>query len=57
VMTPRPGRVAAILEVDLPRPRHLSQREDEAFQAIEGRLRHELAAAIASSLERQRPGL
>ena len=57
VMTPRPGRVAAVLEVDLPRPRHLGQREDQAFQAIEGRLRHELAAAISSSLELQRPRL
>jgi ABC-type nitrate/sulfonate/bicarbonate transport system ATPase subunit len=49
VMTPRPGRVACVLDVKLPRPRRLGQREDEAFQALEARLRHELAAAMVSS--------
>jgi NitT/TauT family transport system ATP-binding protein len=31
VMTPRPGRIAAELDVDLPRPRRLSVRETPAF--------------------------
>jgi hypothetical protein len=44
--------VACVLDVDLPRPRRLGQREDEAFQGLEARLRHELATAMASSLER-----
>jgi NitT/TauT family transport system ATP-binding protein len=30
-MTPRPGRIAAELDVDLPRPRRLSVRETPAF--------------------------
>ena len=31
VMTPRPGKVARIIEIDLPRPRHLSMRETPEF--------------------------
>jgi NitT/TauT family transport system ATP-binding protein len=50
VMTPRPGRVASVLDVDLPRPRRLSQREDEPFQALEAELRHRLGDAMATSL-------
>jgi NitT/TauT family transport system ATP-binding protein len=33
VMTPRPGRVDVIIEVDLPRPRRLAVREDPTFAA------------------------
>ncbi len=49
VMTPRPGRIASVLEVDLPRPRRLAQREDEPFQALEAKLRHGLVAAMTTS--------
>ncbi len=31
VMTPRPGRIDAVLEIDLPRPRRLAVRESAAF--------------------------
>jgi ABC-type nitrate/sulfonate/bicarbonate transport system ATPase subunit len=48
VMTPRPGRVASVLDVDLPRPRRLAQREDEPFQALEAELRHRLVAAMTT---------
>lgn len=34
VMTPRPGRVSCILDVDLPRPRSLESRNDERFEAL-----------------------
>ncbi|WP_353475910.1 ABC transporter ATP-binding protein (plasmid) [Salipiger sp. H15] len=31
VMTPRPGRIERVLEIDLPRPRRLAMREDPKF--------------------------
>lgn len=40
VMTPRPGKVARIIEIDLPRPRHLSMRETSEF----GRFTREIRA-------------
>ncbi len=46
VMSPRPGRIAAVIEVDLPRPRSAALRESDAFVAVEQRLRHELHAAM-----------
>jgi ABC-type nitrate/sulfonate/bicarbonate transport system ATPase subunit len=48
VMTPRPGRIAAVLDVDLPRPRTLAQLQSDRFMALEQRLRGELHAAMAS---------
>lgn len=34
VMTPRPGRITDVIEVDLPRPRSLAARETSAFEAL-----------------------
>jgi len=31
VMTPRPGRIDGVVEIDLPRPRRLAMREEPAF--------------------------
>jgi ABC-type nitrate/sulfonate/bicarbonate transport system ATPase subunit len=42
VMTPRPGRVAAIIPIDLPRPRSLAVEESPEFGALEARLREAL---------------
>ncbi len=39
VMSPRPGRLAAVVPVDLPRPRRLALLESEAFGALAGRVR------------------
>ena len=39
VMTPRPGRIAEIIDVDLPRPRPLSLRETPQFSEYTGRIR------------------
>jgi NitT/TauT family transport system ATP-binding protein len=37
VMTPRPGRIREILDVPLPRPRHLGLREDSVFRDLAAR--------------------
>ena len=42
VMSPRPGRIAADLKVDLPRPRTVELRASEAF----GRLNLEIFRAL-----------
>jgi ABC-type nitrate/sulfonate/bicarbonate transport system ATPase subunit len=47
VMTPRPGRIAAVIDVGLPRPRTPELREDDAFVALQRQVRHELHWAIA----------
>jgi NitT/TauT family transport system ATP-binding protein len=39
VMTPRPGRIAEIIDIDLPRPRELSIINTEAFGAYATRIR------------------
>jgi len=39
VMTPRPGRIAEIIEVDLPRPRAAHMRESPAFLRLVARVR------------------
>ncbi|HYP82757.1 ABC transporter ATP-binding protein [Variovorax sp.] len=39
VLSPRPGRIADIIEVDLPRPRRLAVRETAAFGAYTGHIR------------------
>jgi NitT/TauT family transport system ATP-binding protein len=39
VLSPRPGTVAATVEVDLPRPRDLALMETGAFGALAGRVR------------------
>ena len=44
VLTPRPGRVAAVVEVDLPRPRTAATAESSAFATVEARLRAALRA-------------
>ena len=39
VMTPLPGRIATVIEIDLPRPRTLAIEESPQFAALEARLR------------------
>jgi ABC-type nitrate/sulfonate/bicarbonate transport system ATPase subunit len=46
VLTSRPARVAAELQIGLPRPRLGEQRESAAFVEVGRRLRQELAAAM-----------
>lgn len=47
VMTPRPGRISCILDVDLPRPRSLDSRNDERFEALVRRGSQELERGYA----------
>src|SRR5689334_5631038 len=44
VMTPRPGRVAEVLKIELPRPRSLKDYGSEACNGYTGRIRDRLGA-------------
>ena len=44
VMTPRPGKIAEIIDVDLPRPRHLAMINSDAFGRYVERIRDVLQA-------------
>ena len=48
VMSPRPGRIVATIEVPFDRPRPLSVLETAEFGALTGQIRHALDAAGAS---------
>jgi NitT/TauT family transport system ATP-binding protein len=39
VMTPRPGTIAEIIDIDLPRPRALDQKDTPAFNVFTGHIR------------------
>jgi NitT/TauT family transport system ATP-binding protein len=40
VMTPRPGRVREVIDIELPRPRRLDTRDSPMFSAAIGRVNH-----------------
>jgi NitT/TauT family transport system ATP-binding protein len=41
-MSPRPGRIAEIIDIDLPRPRGAQTRDLDQFFHLSSRLRHSL---------------
>ncbi len=45
VMTDRPGRIAAAIPIDLPRPRDLDLLQEERFAEIAGRIRQAIVVA------------
>jgi ABC-type nitrate/sulfonate/bicarbonate transport system ATPase subunit len=53
VMSPAPGRICGVIEIDLPRPRTLAIEESPEFAALETRLREALRAGRRPAL-RQR---
>jgi NitT/TauT family transport system ATP-binding protein len=50
VLTPRPGRVAAMIEVDLPRPRETELSGDPRAAEIEAAVRAALASPDATDV-------
>ncbi|MCS7006091.1 MAG: ABC transporter ATP-binding protein [Thermoleophilia bacterium] len=53
VMTPRPGRVSACVEIDLPQPRTQETREDPRFFELVTEVREALHATGADEVEEQ----
>jgi NitT/TauT family transport system ATP-binding protein len=45
VMTPRPGRLAEVIEVDIPRPRDITDEYSDEFQRVAERCRELLGVA------------
>ena len=57
VMSPRPGRIASIVEIDLPQPRTTATREEPRFFELVTEVRERLAAGGALRGETQEPAL
>jgi NitT/TauT family transport system ATP-binding protein len=57
VMSARPGRIAGVVDVDLPQPRTSTTREEPRFFELVTHVREQLAAAGAPLGETQEPAL
>ncbi|MFN8450122.1 MAG: ABC transporter ATP-binding protein [Anaerolineae bacterium] len=49
VMSPRPGRIADVIDIDLPRPRGSETRDLDAFFHLSNRVRHALRAGVSGA--------
>jgi NitT/TauT family transport system ATP-binding protein len=49
VMSPRPGRIADVIDIDLPRPRGSETRDLDAFFHLSSKVRHALHAGVAGA--------
>jgi NitT/TauT family transport system ATP-binding protein len=47
VLSPRPGRIAEVIDIDLPRPRGPETRDLDQFFHLSSRVRHALRAGVA----------
>jgi NitT/TauT family transport system ATP-binding protein len=47
VMSPRPGRIAEIIDIDLPQPRDESTRETDRYYELVTHVRETLRAGVA----------
>lgn len=52
VMTPRPGRLARVLDIDLPRPRRVDMEFDDRFKAYSDEIRRLIGTRIADTATR-----
>jgi NitT/TauT family transport system ATP-binding protein len=48
VMTPRPGRVREIIDVDLPRPRSIATLSEPTFHALANHIRGQLFSRVVA---------
>jgi NitT/TauT family transport system ATP-binding protein len=55
VMTPRPGRITNLIEVDLPRPRNEATRESEAYFQLVTAVREALRSAHGGTIPGEEP--
>ncbi len=51
VLSPRPGRIGAIIDIDLPRPRTVETHDLDAFFHYESRVRHALREGVRSEVD------
>jgi NitT/TauT family transport system ATP-binding protein/sulfonate transport system ATP-binding protein len=51
VMTARPGRIKAVVDVPLPRPRHYTLKTSPEFAALKARLTDEVRAESIRAVE------
>jgi NitT/TauT family transport system ATP-binding protein len=55
VMSPRPGRIIAEIDIALPRPRHIDMLSEERFGNYTRELRHLLDASAIESAKAKNP--